>query len=318
MPAYACVASAPTGWTGPFALYDGAPAGDPGCPSSFPVQAYAGNGAFNAPAPACSVCTCGAPQGQACIFNGTMEVDDSTCGNAGTCIGAQSPAANWTGTCDYNADGWVGGVTKCGPQNPMAATCINGTQACNQSVLAGPLSVTGGACTPSTEVGAIAPVSWGTLGDACGGAPVVTKGCNAMHQCMPKAQAPFASGLCVEKGGDNACPPVAGSPFSAKHIFYGSAADTRSCSACSCDVSAGATCTGTITWYGTTNCSGASTATLNVNTTGTTCAAVAGNPSVGSRKGTFTAPTGGTCAPIGGQPMGMATPQSPTTFCCIP
>ncbi|APR78128.1 Hypothetical protein A7982_03475 [Minicystis rosea] len=44
---------------------------------------------------------------------------------------------------------------------------------------------------------------------------------------------------------------------------------------------------------------------------------MSGNPDVGARKATITGPTGGSCQPKGGAPIGAATPQSPTTFCCI-
>jgi hypothetical protein len=48
------------------------------------------------------------------------------------------------------------------------------------------------------------------------------------------------------------------------------------------------------------------------------CANLTGNPNVGSRKATVTAPQGGSCAAGGGQAIGAATPGTPTTFCCVP
>ncbi|MFT3771912.1 MAG: hypothetical protein QM820_41420 [Minicystis sp.] len=316
-PTYACVAPAPTGWQGPFALYDGAPAGFMGCPNQFPVQAYGGNGQFSAQPASCSACNCAAPQNQVCTF-GNVEVNDTACGTVDYCTGAQSVPSNWNGSCYYNMDGWIGGVKTCGPQTPGSMNCNTGTQDCNVSVRVDQLTVTGGTCAPTTQTPTVPPYTWGTLGGACGGAPAITKGCNATYQCLPKPQAPFQSGMCVQKGGVNACPPTAGSPFTKQHIFYGSASDTRTCSDCACGDPTGASCSATMTWYPTTNCSNTPVATLTVSTSAPGCQNLTNNPDVGSRKGVITGPTGGNCQASGGQPTGTATPQSPTTFCCIP
>jgi hypothetical protein len=311
-------------------LYDGPPGGDPGCPSTYPVQAYAGNGQFNAPAAQCSTCTCGNPSGQQCQATGPVDmqmspsypntidfilVTDGVCGGSSQCSGQLQVPNTWTGAC-YGPNGWLGGQTTCG----AGSNCTNGTGACNKSLVMQPLQVTGGQCAPSTQSPTVPPVTWGALGDACGGEAMITKGCNAGRVCLPKAQAPFQSGLCVEKGGNNTCPPVAGSPYTVKHLFYGSASDTRGCSDCACDPPAGGTCSATVKVYsdGTIDTCSTLVATLNATTTAGDCKNLTGNPQVGSRQATFSAVTGGTCNPTGGQATGAATPQSPTTFCCIP
>ncbi|APR78126.1 Hypothetical protein A7982_03473 [Minicystis rosea] len=116
---YACVAPAPSGWQGPYALYDGAPANFQGCPSQFPEEAYAGNGEFSAQPATCSTCSCGGATGQVCTF-GAMQVEDTACGGNNTCLGTQSVPASWNGACYYNSDGYQGGANAktCGPQTP--------------------------------------------------------------------------------------------------------------------------------------------------------------------------------------------------------
>jgi hypothetical protein len=242
-------------------------------------------------------------------------VTDAVCGGASQCSGQLQVPTNWGGAC-YGPNGWLGGGTTCG----TGSNCTNGTQPCNRSLVMQPLQVAGGACTPSTQMPTVPPVTWGTLGDACGGEPMVTKGCNAGRVCAPKAEAPFESGLCVQKGGNLTCPPVAGSPYTIKHTFYGSASDTRGCSDCACDAAAGGACTATVKVYsdGTVDTCSTLVATLNVSTAAGDCKNITGNPQVGGRQATYSAVTGGACPHSGGQPTGAATAQSPTTFCCIP
>ena len=314
------MAAAPPGWTGPFALYDGPPAGDPGCPVAFPVQDYTGNGQFSAPAAVCSACMCGNPLGETCqvtgpadiTFAGTIDpfsVVDTTCGGSPSCGATLEVIPTWNGTC-YGPDHVPPGVVTCGPNSN---NCTTGTTVCNQSAQATPLQVSGGTCTPSTEVSTIAQVAWGTYGDACGGEAMATKGCGAMHLCLPRPGAPFQITLCIQKGGDNACVGA----FTKKHLFYASASDTRACTGCACGTPAGSTCSATVTLYSTPGCNaGTSVATLHPTSQAGDCKPLAANPYVGGRQAVFTAPVGGTCPPSGGQPVGVATPQSPTTFCC--
>jgi hypothetical protein len=311
------VAEAPADWTGPFALYDGPPSGDKGCPTAFPTHMYGGNGTLTAAPATCTACTCAAPTGQQCNI-GSIDVGDSTCSGSGDCTGPQTMPAGWNGACYYNSDGWAGGVATCGTQPAGHSTCDAGTAACNQSIKVDVLTVAGGSCTASTSTPTVAQPSWGTLGEACGGAATVTTGCNAGHACLPKPKDPFVSGLCVQKDGVNACPPVAGSPFTQQHIFYAGVDDTRGCSACACTSPTGGTCSASVTWYPTTNCTGTAVGTANLTTTTPACIALASNPAVGSRKGTFTPPSGSTCTPSGGQPSGTAAPNGATTFCCVP
>jgi hypothetical protein len=317
---YACVPStAPSGWTGPFSLYEGAPAADPGCPTEFPTSAYIGNNQIIAQQANCSTCTCANPQGQKCEVTGPADaskpntidpilVVDAACGTTPKCVGPLEVVPPWNGAC-YGPDGFASGQTTCGP----GSNCTNGTQACNKAMQVAPLQVTGGTCTPSAQTPNVPAVSWSIAGEACGGA-VAGTGCNAGKTCLPRPKAPFHTGVCIMQTGDIACPP---GQFTAKHTFFTGSMDNRACSSCACDPAAGGTCSATVTVYSDSGCS-AVIATLHPTTAAGDCANIANNPAAVSRKAVFTAPAGGMCPPTGGQPSGTATPTSPTTFCCIP
>jgi hypothetical protein len=304
---WGCVAAAPAGWAGYVTLYDGVPTPDPDCPSAFPEKAYEGGaGLANDPA-TCSACQCDKPKGEICV-PGPITVSDDVCGGKPFC--AQMLAAPTAGGTCTGTDGAPGGFSNCGP----GSGCGAGAAPCNVSVLSTPPTVTAGSCRPSGGVAGLPAPRWGSLGRACGGAISVATGCTNGSVCAPRAVAPFVSGLCIEQAGDIPCPA---GPFSAKRVFYTSATDGRSCSACQCGDSAGATCTATTRIYsgamrGT--CSGDLVAMVD----GGACTALTGNPTVGVRGASVTPPKGGSCPPSGGQPVGTLTPAMPTTFCCVP
>jgi len=311
-PDYGCVNAAPTGWQGYFSLYDGPAAGDPGCGGLYPTSLFVGNSQLSAAQASCSACTCSNPQGETCEVP-TVRIADAPCGQGYACYRIlDAPPAGWVpGTC-YGTDGAKAGDTKCGPNSNG---CTAGTQACNQSLRPDPAKVTGGTCTPSQQIPTVNPIGWGIAGEACGGAAMVTAGCNAGQACLPKPKAPFQQGVCIMKDGDNACPP---GQFSQKHLLYAGAADTRTCSTCTCDAPVGSTCSASIEVYSSPFQNDCTSGPLLATVPSGGCADTPSNPEIGSRKATTTPPTGGSCAPSGGQPTGTATPQSPTTFCCIP
>lgn len=63
--------------------------------------------------------------------------------------------------------------------------------------------------------------------------------------CLPTPAAPFQTGVCVYKAGDNECPTL----FPTKHVYYDKFEDTRGCSDCSCGNPLGGACTATIDIY---------------------------------------------------------------------
>jgi hypothetical protein len=308
----------PSGWTGYFALYDGAPANVPGCAGTWPTQGYLGNGDLTAP-PATCPCTCGTPAGGTCQIP-ELDISDGACTGGGTCSGPVVPPTGYVpGTCfgfmNSSSSGYVyyGGST-CGPQT--ATNCSMGTQPCNVSGSVGSASVNGDSCAPSAPNPMKPKYTWGSAGQACGGATPGT-GCTGTEVCMPIPGGSFHSGVCIMQTGNQTCPA---GQFTEQHVFYDSQPnDTRGCSACSCGSPTGSTCT--VQWKlfedaANPNCS---TLKLTADSTTTTCAALSGNPNITSAKATITLPpNGGMCAPVDGSPTGTVTPATPTTFCCVP
>jgi hypothetical protein len=309
----ACVSAIPSGWTGYFALFDGAPATDPSCPNSFPTSAYLGNAGLTAPPDTCSTCSCGAATGGTCTLPLSYTVEDGTCGGTSYCSGTYTlSGSSWNGSCTGNTE-FQGGQDTCGVNG--GSQCNAGSAPCNVSVTVPAATVTGAqSCAASGGTPTVTPTSWSELGVACNGETTVTTGCTGGSVCAPKPPSPFESGLCIEQTGVVTCPAGA---FSTQHVFYTGVTDGRGCGACSCGAASGATCSADVTLYsaGTINtCTGA---VATVQTGG--CANLSGNPTVAGREASnITAPSGGSCAASGGAPTGAATPNTPTTFCCIP
>jgi hypothetical protein len=242
-----------------------------------------------------------------------VEIDDAPCGQAGTCSGTfvltgsclNFPDPKISGQFDYF------GGTNCGPQPADAgAYCNAGTVACNQSVVVGPATVDGGSCAPGPKNPNRPPVTWGSTGQACGGATPGT-GCGGTSTCLPIPAGAFHSGVCIMQDGEQPCPA---GQFADQHVFYSGKTDTRDCTDCTCAAPTGSSCTAQVNLYQTSpTCTGA----LLTADAGT-CTPLSGNPRVFSILAQTTHPSGGTCVAIDGQPMGTVTPTGPTTFCCIP
>ncbi|HVY48251.1 MAG TPA: hypothetical protein VHB21_20330 [Minicystis sp.] len=307
-----CVADVPNGWTGYFALYDGAPGADPGCPANYPsnmTAPYLGQGDFSANPATCS-CTCGAPTGEKCNYPSEVDVLDAPCATA--MCGSQLPLpANWNGSCTGME--YAGGNT-CNDNSP---TCM-GTSPCSISITSPPATVdeSGGSCAPDPVHVTKPMVTFGTLGRGCGDPQPIQGTCNAGQTCVPAPPAPYVAGVCIMQTGDVQCPPV----FTQKHVFYEGFDDTRNCSgACACpDPPTGATCSATITVYSDLTIGACNTQVISFQAGA--CVSLTGNPNVAGRKGTKTAPTGGSCTADASavMPSGTATPNQPTTFCCVP
>ncbi|MFO0659901.1 MAG: hypothetical protein U0165_08740 [Polyangiaceae bacterium] len=302
-PATTCVTTAlPSGWSGPVSLYDGAPANEPACPSSYPTQAFLGNRNITGAAAQCSTCTCSDPSGGSCVLPTQATVTDAQCGMSAT-YGGLLDLSSTIGTCAGN--NYVGGSV-CGP---------NDNAACSVSLQVPATTVTGASCVPSNENPNIPAVS-ATLGKACGSPATNTAGCGTNQACVPKPSSPFSSGLCIQHSGDVSCPAGA---FVQKKVYYEGIVDTRTCTACSCGDAGGGTCATTYSFYSDLTLGICSTQAVTVQAG--TCTNLSNNPNIAGRKlVSVGAPTGGSCPPSGGSPTGSAGPDTSTstTFCCIP
>ena len=304
-----CVAAAPSGWSGPFSLYDGPAAGAPECGGGFPTQMYKGHNKLTADPAMCS-CSCDPAVGQTCTEStNPINLGDTPCGVPVTCAGQYVEPSNWNGSCDakYN---WLGGNNGCG-----AGCAGTPPSPCHQQITANALQIVGGgACTPNIKPPSLPSTVWGEFAEACAPATPATGCPSANESCQPVPAAPFHAGLCIMQKGQVTCPEGV---FSEHHVFYEGVMDTRSCTTCTCGPASGATCSGTVQVYVGAACSGAPVATLHPTSSKSECVNLAGNPAAAALAVAFDL-VPGSCPASGGQPKGAATPTSPTTFCCIP
>jgi hypothetical protein len=111
---YACVPPVPSGWTGPFELFEGtkAPAS---CGADYPTQAYAGTAGIQVPQAVCN-CTCNPATGQTCTLDGNPDsvtpgtvdailVTDAPCSSTSFfCALPLETPSGWNWAC-YGTDG---------------------------------------------------------------------------------------------------------------------------------------------------------------------------------------------------------------------
>ena len=298
-PGFTCVPDVPVGWQGYAALFDGAPAQEPACPSTFGASPYTGNRTLLTPAHSCSLCSCGTPTGQSCDFPDVITLSDKPCGQTPGINSPFNPPANWTGGCFA--------------QSGYALDTVCGGVACNPSVSAPAPTVVGGSCNAAGGTATLPPESWAFLGKACINTPS-GGGCSANEVCQPRTELPFLGGICVFKGGDNSCPDPGEGNYTDKHLFFEDVDDTRACTTCTCGAPTGSTCGVTVDVTSDTGCN-----TELASFTAGQCTNLPNDfATILGRKAAITSPpSGGGCAVTGGgQAMGALTPQNATTFCC--
>jgi hypothetical protein len=278
-----CVASSPEGWTGPLEIFEGSGGSDaPACGSTYGTDAYDGTATPSAPPATCS-CSCGPADG-ACTPPAVLLFKDGSC------------------------------TQSCGPsRQELGAGCTSlDVGSCNGGAhftVASPTAMPGARCVPSLAQ-TLPPVTWANRARLCAPAsapPVAT--CAAGQICAAATEPAFeAATYCVLRLGESPCPP--GYPHG--RTYYGSVAEGRTCSPCSCGVPAGGTCgNATVSLSMGPGCSGGSTVSAPSD-----CEPLSGM-SVASFSGGMEA-SGGACPSAGGQPGGSVTPATPTTICCTP
>jgi hypothetical protein len=269
-----CVEQPPASWQGPAAVWEGSGA-PPECTGPYGQRVL---DAFSdaAAAPATCTCACAAPAGATCSTSVPATVfSDHTC----------------TTPCDTV-------VLTAGTCPDVQGTCVN------VFGIAGAVQATGGACAPQATK-QVPGWSWSGAMRACEPASPVAPACAAGQVCLPTPPPPMNPRPCIFASGDVPCPT---GTYSVRHVFFGTASDSRGCTACSCSPATGVTCPATVQQ----GC-GQTGPTFALPTT---CASVDDPGSV--ELTSVAAPTGGSCTPSGGQPTGSLVPAEPTTVCCMP
>lgn len=292
-----CVAAAPPGWEGPFAIAEAssADAGSQGCANDSWVSTLdlvAGASAD----PASCTCSCGPPSGETCSTPNVSYFRDRSC------------------------------TMPCATPTPVGATCTPlSATGCGLTphFTTTPPWADGGACAPVATM-SLPPLAWSASAHLCAPAPAVELGaCPSGEACVPSPDSTAAPlVLCVAQQGDVRCPSVYGFRHAARNQagpdggsdggsgpYFAQATDSRGCTVCTCGAPSGVACASSgIVAYSDSACMmpsmtmGPDAGCVALGAYSTTCAGAAAS--------------GGTCSPTGGVPTGGITLTSPYTICC--
>jgi hypothetical protein len=270
-----CAPTPPDGWQGVYAIQEATGGSSAPCSGAFPSEVYAGFASPIAPDASCS-CACGPPEGGSCA----------------------AP------TITFFGGGGCAPASACGAADASTAACLAASTPCGglHASLGGPRPVPG-SCAPIAAT-TVPDAGWAASARLCAGEASGT--CGAGEQCVTSAGA-SSGASCISKSGDDPCPS---GPYSHRRLYYGSADDTRVCSACAC-APPDATCTGgTVATYNDLTC-GMASGSLGAPQT---CINLGADKAVLYRGDAVLA--AGSCSPSGGASMGAFAPTDPTTICC--
>lgn len=280
----------PGGWTGPIAVWTGAPVDAPACSGEYSTVAFSGNSGIVAPDAECPACSCDADA----LSCGDAELyfyEEAMCPDP---VSSQGAEASYAGDTRF----LTSEIDVCFGLDPLTSDQAAGAR----------FTVAGGTCSPVATGSAQAEdYSWQTAMVACSPEDDLPRTCGGGLSCAPLEPSPFAA-LCIARTGLHDCP----SAYPGRSLYYRDADDTRSCSACECGV---AECDGSFELYADVEC----------NTTPTEVAGLVDNCSLfapgPNQGGGFT--TGGIyrggsveCVASGGESTGRVTATDPVTVCC--
>ena len=278
--AFACVESAPAGWT-TSVFYKGTDAAV-ACSALWPTELTGGSGNLSAPPATCSACTCSAPSGATCGVPSVEFFDAASCtGSPMVTVTPPDASCYATGAIPNVADGAKAGAV------PV---------------------LTPGTCAASGGAPTLPPFAWAETAVLCSGA-TAGGGCQGEAVGVPKPAGSFTPTACVQHDGDQSCPD----PWTTKYLMYGDVSDSRDCGSCACGAASGTKCDGKVDVYelsGCTNLIGSTTAD------GASCDSITQDAL--AVKWVPGGTSGGSCAASGGQPTGSASPAAPITVCCLP
>jgi hypothetical protein len=190
--------------------------------------------------------------------------------------------------------------------------CIGGD--CVQSLTISPLTLTETPC--AVTVGPIAadlPHTWGTVARSCRG--LLSASCaHPSEICVPAVEPGFAQ--CLVHDGVWECPDT----YSVKHVLYHGLKDTRACSPCACGAPTGGNCSAAVLVFNDAACSAPILGgSYGIDASGPACIDILpSGPALGSKLATAPVYSPGVCQASGGEPTGQATPDQPSTYCCLP
>lgn len=269
-----------SGWTGPVAAYVGS--SPPSCGGVFTELVFSGKTNLSADDATCSACTC-PPSG--------------SCGNADVSFVANAAGDPCVASaCEQN----VLTVPSSGACT-AAVSCT--TSAAVEAVFDATLGAGNAACAPSQQSPTIPPAAWDDV-VVCA-QPALGAGCGANEGCVAVPPPPLSPKLCLVHADVMDCPA---GPYSQKTVAYGSTADDRGCTACSCG---SPTCSGTLTVYDNIGCN------TNFDTVALPLAACT---NMGQKYSDFSASlaVSHACVPSMATPTGSFSGSAATTICCVP
>lgn len=271
-----CLPPAPSGWTGPSAVYDGPPGTKPAaCPPIYLQKELEAHQGLMAGA---AVCACGTA-----TFQGA--------------------------SCSAKVETWTG-------QGCTGQAILEGTftipGSCLQTSTAGYTfvdtpSINRGTCSFPSPTKNLPTPTMTALNVSCGLPQNATCAMNAQCVATPIPDAPYTR-LCIHQDGDIACPSA---DYSKRFVAYKNVMDTRDCSPCSGTTTGGSCGSKWGTSNTVQNCNNSLPSSFFTNG----CDSNSFHNS-GIAVGGPIDPKGINCDPDGGAPQGEAKSANPVTFCC--
>lgn len=208
-----CLPPAPTGWTGPLALFN-ASAAAPSCAGGWTTFLDSGGTHFTGLPAKCTACSCGVSAPPTC--NVQIETATASTCNSGT---------------DTNT---VAGNGQC------VALHFSGTDQGTAFVQAHVTDVTANSGTCTTSGGAPTPAT-AAFTDHMRACKLASKppSCRSGNACAPPVPTGFPGGrYCIAKQLATATCPTSGA-YTQQYTVATALADTRSCSSCQCSIASG-------------------------------------------------------------------------------
>lgn len=276
---FACADPAPSGWTGPVIVKDGA---DAACDGAFSEELFRGGAQPSFEPAVCSTCSC--------------TTSSVSCGPA-----SASVAITDAGACDLACTSTKsvpdGGCVTFGAAD-VGAACVGGVPMfASATALAGAWS---GTCEPSAQTPSKPAASFSDSAVVCG-PPGVGAGCDEGRGCVQTAEGQ----RCIAHDGDIACP----AGFPQRTLRFATLDDTRDCTPCSC---ADGSCDGALEAHASADCSGAMSG--DKPTGAASCDALGTGAALSLRY--LPDASASACSAVPSTPTGDVVGASPFTVCC--